>query len=76
MVLPRHTYVPKEFAKRAFTPFVPSFVIYLLFVVCFLGQVFFCGATAKASELLNKGAAEAADFSLVVGASTWNVSKP
>eukprot|EP00752_Nemacystus_decipiens_P012124 g10749.t1 len=34
--------------------------------------VFFCGATAKASELLNKGAAEAADFSLVVGASTWN----
>lgn len=44
--------------------------------VFLLHQVFFCGATAKASELLNEGAAEAADFSLVVGASTWNVSIP
>lgn len=28
----------------------------------------------KASELLNEGAAEAADFSLLVGASSWTVS--
>ncbi|CAM9497972.1 unnamed protein product [Ectocarpus sp. 6 AP-2014] len=37
--------------------------------------VFFCGKMEKAAELLTKGTAKPADFSLVVGASAWDAGQ-